>query len=190
MPQDEPLSVYLTFDDGPHPEITPYVLEQLKEYDAKASFFCIGKNVGLYPEVLERIREEGHTLGNHTQNHFNGWKTEDSVYIENIDAAAGLLPTRNFRPPYGRIRRSQARQLLSGDRPWRIYMWDIISGDFDRELTPEACLDNVIRHLRPGSIVVFHDSEKAFPRLRHALPGTLDHCRKMGWELKALPQYL
>ena len=182
-------SVFLTFDDGPHPDVTPFVLDQLKEHGAKASFFCIGKNVAEHPEIYHRIIQEGHTIGNHTQNHLNGWKQENHTYLNNILQASRYIDSRNYRPPYGRIRMSQVRRLSKGRKPWRIYMWDILSGDFDQELTPEQCLSNVISNLEPGSIVVFHDSVKAFPRLKYVLPEVLRYCKTKSWQLQALPSY-
>lgn len=186
MPETDVPTVYLTFDDGPHPEITLFVLDQLQQYEAKATFFCIGKNVAAHPEVYERILAEGHSTGNHTQNHLNGWKTKTSVYLDNIKEAETHIDSRKFRPPYGRISRAQAHMLTTAATPWKIYMWDVLSADFDRNITPQKCLENVLFHIRPGSIVVFHDSEKANERMSYALPRVLAHCRQQGWAMKAL----
>lgn len=180
--------MYLTFDDGPHPEATPFVLDQLHTAGAKATFFCIGKCVRDFPHIFKRIREEGHSIGNHTFNHVNGWKTDPQAYLEEIAAAGGLIPSRMFRPPYGRISGKAARRLLQGSDPWTIYMWSVLSGDFDRSLSPQKCRDQVLKYLSPGSLVVFHDSEKAWDRLRVALPATIEFCQKKGWALAALPQ--
>jgi len=186
MPETGKPAVYLTFDDGPHPAITPFVLEQLNQYDAKATFFCIGKNVVENPDVYRRIVDEGHAVGNHTQNHKNGWKTKTDEYLANIMEAAKHIDSRKFRPPYGRITRVQAHMLGKAREPWKIYMWDVLSADFDRKITPEKCLENVLFNLRPGSIVVFHDSEKANERMSYALPRVLAFCKEKGWEMKGL----
>lgn len=176
-------AVYLTFDDGPHPEATPFVLEQLKKYDAKATFFCIGKNVVEHPDIYQQILLEGHAVGNHTHNHLNGWNTGTDKYIANIKEAAGYIRSDLFRPPYGRISPFQVKQLK---QDYRIIMWDILSGDFDTDITGEACVQNVVFKLQPGSIVVFHDSSKAWDRMQYALPRVLEHCKRKGWKLEAI----
>lgn len=171
--------VYLTFDDGPHPEATPFVLDELKNYGAKATFFCVGKNLQLHPEIADRIISEGHSLGNHTFNHLNGWITNDDLYIENIEQTRSLIKGSNlFRPPYGKIKKSQIRRI----RPrYRIIMWNVLSFDFDKNTSPEQCFQNVITQVNPGSIVVFHDSAKAFNNLKKALPCTLQYLKKNGF---------
>lgn len=181
----EKKEVYLTFDDGPHPTITPFVLNCLKQYNAKATFFCIGKNVQQYPDVYQQVLDEGHTVGNHTYNHLNGWKTGDIHYIKNVVLAQQNINSKLFRPPYGRIAKSQVRELSP---IFKIIMWDVLSGDFDLNLSPQQCFDNVATNAAPGSIVVFHDSEKALPRLQIALPKTLDFLAKNGYEMKAIPE--
>jgi peptidoglycan/xylan/chitin deacetylase (PgdA/CDA1 family) len=186
LPEKEKI-IYLTFDDGPHPFATPFVLEQLKKYGAKASFFCVGNNVRLYPELTKQISEEGHCLGNHTMHHMNGWKVRDEEYIADVIAAAELLPTGWFRPPYGRIRQRQFRQLKQEFPSLQVMMWDVLSADFDQSLTGEVCSQNVIRHAGPGSVVVFHDSTRAWERLEIALPKVLDHFSKEGYVFRALP---
>ena len=188
MPAGDAPAVYLTFDDGPHPIITRFVLQQLKQYDAKATFFCIGKNVVDHPDIYKQILEAQHTVGNHTHNHLNGWHTKTDAYITNVQQAAKHINSRLFRPPYGRIKRSQAGRLLQAHPQWYIYMWDVLSGDFDTSITPERCTENVLNNIQPGSIVVFHDSEKAWPRMQHALPAVLAYCKQQNWQLKALPQ--
>jgi len=188
MPPERVPTVYLTFDDGPHPEATAFVLDQLQRAAAKGTFFCIGKNVREFPDVFNRIRAEGHSIGNHTFNHVNGWKTGPQAYLENVAQAAALIPSRMFRPPYGRISGKAARKMLQGSDPWTIYMWSILSGDFDRSLSPQKCRDQVLRHLAPGAMVVFHDSAKAWDRLRVALPATIEYCQEKGWALAGLPQ--
>jgi len=178
--------VYLTFDDGPIPIVTPFVLNILKEYQAKATFFCIGDNVRKHPDVFEQVKAAGHSIGNHTFNHLKGWKTENQIYLDNYLKADQLIPSNLFRPPYGRIKRSQIR-LLRAHRPdLQIVMWDVLSGDFDLKLSPEACLENVLRHVWPGSIVVFHDSLKAFDRLEYVLPRAMEEWSSKGWVFAGL----
>ncbi|PZF71390.1 polysaccharide deacetylase family protein [Taibaiella soli] len=181
IPKGNKPTVYLTFDDGPHPTITPFVLDRLQQHDAKATFFCIGKNVVEHPEVYQRILDEGHTVGNHTQNHKNGWKTDTDEYIRNIIEAAKHIDSKLFRPPYGRIKYPQAKFLLQANPPWKIIMWGVLSEDYDQQITPEQCLKNVLMHIEPGSIVVFHDSEKAWDRLSYALPRVLQFCKEKNW---------
>lgn len=181
-------SVYLTFDDGPHPAATRFVLDQLDHYNAKASFFCIGKNVALHPDLYKEIGSKGHTIGNHTHDHLNGWKTSLATYISNIFRAAKTIDSKAFRPPYGRITLSQVRALRRPKRSWNIYMWDVLSGDFDTTIDGAKCAENVISNIEPGSIVVFHDSDKAWERMSYALPLVLEHCKKMNWKIERLPQ--
>ena len=188
MPAGDEPAVYLTFDDGPNPTATTFVLDQLAKYDAKATFFCVGNNVTLHPNIYDRILAEGHTAGNHTYKHMNGWQKNNFAYLKDIADAAQVIRSRLFRPPYGRIKLSQAKKLIKAVPGWNIYMWDIITGDFDKNITPQACADNAIQHLRPGSIVVFHDSEKAWERMSFALPEVLAHCARQGWKMKALPK--
>lgn len=187
MPVGEEPAVYLTFDDGPHPVATSFVLAQLARVSARATFFCVGNNVSLHPELYAQLLNAGHATGNHTFDHINGWNTNNFTYIKNINAAAQVIQSRMFRPPYGRIKHSQARKLLRTIPSWKIYMWDILSGDFDKNISPQQCAENVLAHVKPGSIVVFHDSEKCFERMSFALPLVLDHCLKKGWKLNALP---
>ncbi|HXB08932.1 MAG TPA: polysaccharide deacetylase family protein [Puia sp.] len=178
--------LYLTFDDGPHPVATPFVLEELKKYGAGATFFCIGKNVQEYPQIYRRILMEGHRVGNHTQNHLNGWKTDDKKYLENIRDAARLIDSDLFRPPYGRIGTMQSALLRREPFNYRIIMWEVLSADFDPALGGERCMRNVIRYAKPGSIVVFHDSEKAWERLRVALPGVLEYFSGRGYRFESI----
>jgi peptidoglycan/xylan/chitin deacetylase (PgdA/CDA1 family) len=180
-------TIYLTFDDGPHPTATNFVLDQLKEYNAKASFFCIGKNVAEHPSIYQRIINEGHSVGNHTYHHTNGWKVNDETYLKDIADASNLIQSNLFRPPYGRIKKSQVKKLQNPDsRLQTIVMWDVLSGDFDTDLTGETCLGYVLYHTKPGSIIVFHDSEKAWDRMKFALPKVLEHFSREGYECKAL----
>ena len=178
--------LYLSFDDGPHPVATPFVLDELKKYDAKATFFCIGKNVEGYPQLYRRVLLEGHRVGNHTYDHLNGWKVDDKRYLENIRDAARLIDSDLFRPPYGRISAFQSSLLRSAPFNYKIIMWQVLSADFDRALTADRCARYVIRDARPGSIVVFHDSEKAFDRLRGALPAVLEHFSGLGYRFEAI----
>jgi peptidoglycan/xylan/chitin deacetylase (PgdA/CDA1 family) len=186
MPVDEK-KIYLSFDDGPHPVATPFVLDQLKEYGAKASFFCIGKNVLAYPDIFQRILQEGHTVGNHTQHHLNGWKLSNDEYMADIKDAQTHIHSTLFRPPYGRIKRSQLKQLQSQHPQWQTIMWDVLSADFDTNITEEACLAYVLYHTKPGSIVVFHDSTKAWDRMSYALPKVLAHFAAAGYTFAAIP---
>ncbi|MGD1845108.1 MAG: polysaccharide deacetylase family protein [Salibacteraceae bacterium] len=175
--------VYLTFDDGPIPEITPWVLEQLEQYNAKATFFCIGDNVRKHPEVYQQVIASGHTVGNHTFNHLNGWDTPKEEYLKNIAQCAELVESKLLRPPYGKITRAQIAALKTD---YRMIMWGVLSADFDQKITPKRCLNNVIQNVRNGSIVVFHDSLRAEKNLRYALPHTLEHFHQLGYTFAAL----
>lgn len=176
--------IYLSFDDGPHPTITNFVLDILKENGIKATFFCIGDNVLKYPETFERIVKEQHSIGNHTHNHLNGWKSDNIQYYKNILQAAKHIPSKLFRPPYGKIKPTQANYLLK--RGWRIIMWNSLSADFDTSIDGVTCFNNVISTMKNGSIVVFHDSEKAFDRMKIALPLLIQYCREQHYEIRAL----
>ena len=173
--------IYLTFDDGPHPEHTIFVLDELKKYNAKATFFCIGNNVRLFPDVYRRIIDEGHSIGNHTYQHLNGKKSKDTIYINDIAAAAKYIDSNLFRPPYGRIKKFQARLLQTMARPYKIIMWTVLSGDFDTSISKERCLENVLFKTNNGTIVVFHDSEKAAVKMRYALPAVLQSFTEKGY---------
>jgi len=172
--------LYLTFDDGPHAKATPFVLDELKKYNAKATFFCLGKNVKTHPEIYKRILDEGHAVGNHTFNHLNGWKTNNSEYIKNIAEAAKYIDSKLFRPPYGKISPfvSTALRLKLN---YKIIMWHILSGDFDEKLLPQKCAENVLLNAKPGSIIVFHDSTKAWERMSYAFPKILKHFASQGF---------
>ena len=180
--------IYLSFDDGPHPIATPFVLDELKKHHAKATFFCIGKNVVAEPVIYKRILEEGHTVGNHTYNHFNGWKTKDDVYLDDVREAGKFIDSIMFRPPYGKITSFQAKNINATLKKTfvKIIMWDVISGDFDNSLNGNQCLQNVILNTRKGSIVVFHDSEKAFSRLEFLLPAVLKFFESEGYRFERL----
>ena len=178
--------IFLTFDDGPIPDITESVLETLAHYKAKATFFCIGNNVQLHPDIFQMLLAQKHSIGNHTFNHMNGWKTEDAVYLDNIQQCDQALKvdTNLFRPPYGRIKKSQSK-VVKKER--QIVMWDVLSGDFSKEITQEVCLKKSIQYTRPGSIVLFHDSIKAAANMQYALPRFLDHFSNKGFSFEALP---
>lgn len=190
--------VYLTFDDGPTPEITEWTLAQLKSFDAKATFFCIGDNVRKFPEIFQKVINDNHSIGNHTFNHLNGWNTEMEVYIKNVElcnqemverrrqkAESSIttikdnLQTELFRPPYGKIKPSQSKILRK--QGYKIIMWDVISYDFDATISPEKCLENVLKNVQSGSIIVFHDSKKAFQNLEFVLPRTLQFLKENGF---------
>jgi peptidoglycan/xylan/chitin deacetylase (PgdA/CDA1 family) len=178
--------IYLTFDDGPIPIVTPFVLNILKQYQAKATFFCIGDNVIKNQDIFEEVKKDGHAIGNHTFNHLKGWITNNQTYLENFSQADKVLNTPLFRPPYGRIKRAQIKLLKNARPDLKIIMWDILSGDFDMSLKPEECLKNILKHTQDGSIIVFHDSVKAFPRLKHVLPLALEHWSKEGYNFLPL----
>lgn len=175
--------IYLTFDDGPHPTITPWVLQTLAQYHAKATFFCVGDNVRKFPETYAQILQAGHRTGNHTFNHVNGWRTKNRLYYKNIEMAASLIKSNLFRPPYGRITATQSRALKKN---YQIVMWDVLTCDFDKNLNVEVALDNCIRLTEEGSIVVFHDSEKAAANMMRMLPSMLSHFSEKGFTFDAL----
>lgn len=176
--------VFLTFDDGPTPEITEWTLEQLNRFDAKATFFCIGDNIEKYPKIFQKIIREGHAIGNHTFNHLKGWETENERYFENvkncdISIQKQNTETRLFRPPYGKIKPSQSKVLRKSG--YKIIMWDVISFDFDTSISKEECLENVLKNVRSGSVIVFHDSVKAEQNLKYVLPKTLEFLKEKGF---------
>lgn len=179
--------IYLSFDDGPHPQITPFVLATLKKYSAAATFFCIGDNVRKFPETYRQIIDEGHTVGNHTMHHLNGWKTTAEAYLEDVAKAKTYIHSGLFRPPYGRIKKSQLRQLSSDEHPLSTIMWSVLAGDWLTSITPEKCFEQVKNNIYPGCIVVFHDSEKAYERMQYALPQVLAHFSKLGYRFKSIP---
>ena len=178
--------LFLTFDDGPHPFATSFVLEQLNKYNSHATFFCIGKNVEQNFKIYSSVIEAGHSVGNHTYDHLNGWKTSDKKYLENIFKAKQIIDSNLFRPPYGRITKFQLAQLSADKYKMKTIMWSVLSGDFDSKLSPEICFLNVVRNAKPGSIIVFHDSEKSYEKLRIVLPRVLEHFSKKGFEFKKI----
>ena len=175
--------IYLTFDDGPTPEITEWTLTTLKKFNAKATFFCIGVNVVQYPEIFQQIISDGHAIGNHTHHHLNGWHTDKEAYFRNIKKCEEVVKSNLFRPPYGRIKKSQYK-LIKED--YKVIMWDVLSGDFDPKTSPEKCLNNVINNTTEGSVVVFHDSLKAADNLKYTLPKVLAHFAEQGYRFEKL----
>jgi len=182
---NEKNKVFLTFDDGPDPEVTPWVLDVLNRYKAKATFFCLGKNVEKYPELFQRIKEEGHAIGNHSYSHLDGWRTKNKGYFEDIERADKLIQSNLFRPPYGRIKPSQIRVLKE---KYKIIMWDVLSGDYSEKINGEKSAGNVLKWSRSGSIIVFHDIKQAFKNLKVALPRILDGFRKRGLNFEVINQ--
>lgn len=187
MPSKEKV-LYLSFDDGPHPVVTPWVLDQLKQYDAKATFFCIGNNVVQYNNLYQQIQTEGHAVGNHTFHHLNGWKTPVARYLADVKAAGRVISSKLFRPPYGKITAGQARGLKDAlkDEKAKVIMWDVLSADYDTRLSPVQCTTNVLKNTSAGSIIVFHDSEKAFQNLKYTLPVVLKHLQNEGYRFEEI----
>jgi peptidoglycan/xylan/chitin deacetylase (PgdA/CDA1 family) len=196
--------IFLTFDDGPIQEVTEFVLEELEKYQAKATFFCIGGNIEKYPNIFQKVVNQQHTIGNHTFNHLKGWDTEDKIYIDNfkkceeiIEDRFSMFDVRNsefehqtsniehrkFRPPFGRIKRSQAKEILKSHE---IVMWDVLTGDYDQSLSKERVLSKALQHTEQGSIVLFHDSIKASKNMMYALPRVLEHFSERGFIFKAI----
>lgn len=183
-------TIYLTFDDGPHPQITPFVLEELRKYNAKGTFFCIGSNVEQYREIYDEILQQGHGVGNHTQDHLNGWIVSDEDYLINILQAQKHIESNLFRPPYGRIKKRQAALLRKLFPQMKIIMWNVVSADFDTNINSEKCTRNVLKHAKSGSMLVFHDSEKAFPRLQKTLPVVMKELSERGFVFEKIPEIL
>lgn len=181
LPADD--AIFLTFDDGPTPQVTDWVLEQLDKYNAKATFFCIGKNAELHPEILERVRSRGHSIGNHTYSHNKGWQMGCERYVEDVDLGNTFLKSNLVRPPYGRATRAQIRRL---SERYHLIMWDILSRDYSKVVSPQRCVREVVPHLRAGSIVVFHDSVKASNNLYYALPIVLEAIKEKGLQCRAI----
>ncbi|RXR20591.1 polysaccharide deacetylase family protein [Flavobacterium amnicola] len=183
-------NIYLTFDDGPTPEITEWVLDLLKQNEIKATFFCIGKNIEQNPELFKNLLQEGHVIGNHTFNHVNGWKTSTENYLKNAAECEGEISKLNteksllFRPPYGKIKPSQSKKIR--DLGFKIIMWDILTADFDASISPEKCFENATKKVESGSIIVFHDSKKAFENMKHALPKAIEYYKRKGFTFETL----
>lgn len=180
---DAQQEIYFTFDDGPTPGVTEDALNLLSRFNAKATFFCLGKNAEAHPGIMRRIVAEGHAVGNHTYNHPDGWKTPHMEYLRNVVQAKRTIDSTLFRPPYGRITPAQVNALKN---QFTLVMWDVLSADFDAANTPEACLENVVRNVSPGSIVVFHDSVKARRNMLYALEGSLEQLSSAGYIFRAL----
>ncbi len=188
--------IYLTFDDGPTPIVTDWTLDVLKQYNASATFFCIGKNVDAHPLIFKRIASEGHSIGNHTYNHLKGWKTNTKNYLKDIDEAQEVLNNQIqnsefriqnlFRPPYGQIRPKQAKQLIN--LGYKVIMWNVLAKDWDASISEEKCLENVVSNTSSGDIIVFHDSIKAKKNLQYALPKVLEYFSEKGFEFKRIPE--
>lgn len=178
-------TLYLTFDDGPHPTITPWVLECLAKYNAKATFFCLGKNVKKFPRVYQEIIANGHQVGNHTQHHLRGWTTTCENYIADVEQCNKLVTSPLFRPPYGRITPKQIKRLKPS---YKIIMWDVLSWDFNSNIKKDVCAKNVIKNSKEGSIIVFHDNSNAETNLKYALPKVLEHFSNLGYQFKAIPK--
>jgi len=176
-------SIYLTFDDGPTPDITEWVLEELRKYSARATFFVLGKNAIIYPDILKRINEDGHLLGNHTYSHKDGWETNCNDYIKDIELCNNIIHSKFFRPPYGRITPNQVKVLKNA---YNIVMWSILSLDYDVSIDREKYLKKLLYHTKSGSIVVFHDSVKAYNNLRFMLPPFLEFYSYMGYKFEVL----
>ena len=177
VPSNSNKVCYLTFDDGPRPEVTPWVLDLLDKYNAKATFFCIGKNVEMFPELFEEVKRRGHAVGNHSYSHVKGWGMKTGDYVRDIDIAGDMIKSNLFRPPYARIGPNQARVL---NERYHHIMWNIISRDYNRNLSGDACARNVIPYLEPGAIIVFHDSIKCSRNLFEALPQVLEAIKEKG----------
>ena len=176
--------LYLTFDDGPTPEITPWVLEQLKFYNAKATFFCIGSNIKKYPEIFKAITDEGHAVGNHTYNHLKGWKHKTKAYLEDVSKTKTLIDSNLFRPPYGKLKNKQAKRLQQ--LGYKIIMWDVLSFDWDASISEEECFENIVNSAKKGSIIVMHDSVKAERNLKAVLPKVLEYYNDKRYTFKSI----
>lgn len=176
--------IYLTFDDGPTSGITNWVLDVLDEFNAKATFFCIGKNVEKHPEIFKQITAQGHTIGNHTYNHIKGWKTKTKDYLNNVEKASKLTSSKLFRAPYGQIKPKQGKKIMS--LGYKVVMWNVLPFDWDHQVSEDTCLNNVISSTKNGSIIVFHDSVKASKNMKFCLPKVLDYFSKRGYNFKSI----
>ena len=183
LPTETP-TLFLTFDDGPIPDVTPSVCEILDEFNAKATFFCVGENVKKHPHIYQLLIEKGHSCGNHTFNHLDGWKTTNRSYFRNLVEASKFIDSDLYRPPYGKITMSQSKLI---NKKYRIIMWDVLSGDFDPKVDLDKCVQNVIKNAKDGSIIVFHDSIKAAKTMLHTLPIILKHFSDLSFKFEAIP---
>ena len=175
--------LFLTFDDGPDPDITPWVLSVLKDFNAKATFFCIGNKVEKHPGIYQQILNDGHSVGNHTYSHIKGWSTASKDYLEDVSKAENFIKSNLFRPPYGRIRPHQLRKIK---KDYKIIMWDVLCRDYDEKVSNKECLDNAIEYAESGSIVVFHDTPQAESNLRYVLPKVLKHFTDEGFVFNSI----
>jgi len=171
--------VYITFDDGPIPESTPWTLALLKEKGIKASFFCVGDNVRKYPDLYQNILDDRHAVGNHTHNHLRGFTNQTQSYVDNVKLASQYIHSKLFRPPYGMIKRLQAKKLL---KDYKIIMWDVLSEDYRQDITPESCFKAMLKNIRPGSIILFHNHIKSETNMRYALPRLIDELKTQGYK--------
>ena len=169
--------VLLTFDDGPTPELTTYILHELKKHNVKAVFFCVGENVKKYPTLYQQILNDGHLVGNHTMNHLNAWKTKDDEYLKNTQEASRYIKSNLFRPPYGKLSKRKIKLLQS--KNYKIMMWSVLTGDFDAKLTKEKCLRNTLRSLKKNSIVVLHDNVKSTNNMKFVLEYLLENKKQL-----------
>jgi peptidoglycan-N-acetylglucosamine deacetylase len=176
-------SVFLTFDDGPDPQTTPVILEILDKFKARATFFCLGKNVEQHPSLFDSLKKSGHTTGNHTFSHLNGWKSHTKDYLSDIERSDSIIASPFFRPPYGRMKPSQIKILR---KKYLIVMWSILSGDFDMNTSPEKCLQNSLHLIKPGSVIVFHDSQKAIQKVTIVLPEFIKRISDLGFSFDPL----
>jgi len=175
--------LYLTFDDGPTKSVTDWVLDTLDAYNAKATFFCVGENVNTYPELYLKLKKKGHSIGNHSYNHLKGTKTNTSIYLKNISEANNIINSKLLRPPYGSMKINQYKILIKN---YKIIMWSVLAGDFDKKIDGNKCANIVIKNSKKGSIIVFHDSKKAYPKLKIALPKVLEHYSKLGYKFESI----
>jgi peptidoglycan-N-acetylglucosamine deacetylase len=182
LPEDDK-SIYLTFDDGPEPGITDFVLKELQKYNASATFFCVGENVKKHPALFQEIVSKGHSVGNHTYNHLNGWKSRPKEYLINISKCSETFDSNLFRPPYGKLPLFNNKTLLNR---YKIIMWDVLTHDYDIKVSREKCLSNATSNIKPGSIIVFHDSLKAWKNLQYALPRSLEFFSTNGFKFKKI----
>jgi peptidoglycan/xylan/chitin deacetylase (PgdA/CDA1 family) len=183
LPSDSKV-VYLTFDDGPTPEVTEEVLQILENYQAKATFFCIGKNIEQHPELFKLVQTKAHHIGSHTYSHLNGWKSKPTDYLNDYHKGRELAQSNLFRPPYGRLLLKPLQIIQKQDK---VIMWDILSKDYNESLTPETVLNNILRNIKPGAIIVFHDSEKAKKNVLAVLPQLLQNLKQQGYAMEAIP---
>ena len=179
-------NIYLTFDDGPTPGVTEWVLDTLKKYNAQATFFCIGKNVAAHPEIYQRVIDEGHQVGNHSFNHVNGWKNTSSTYVHDVKQCAELVESKLFRPPYGKISPTQIKALK---KDFKIIMWSVLSKDFHPGTSKEKSLKITLKQLKKGDIIILHDSVKAEENMKYVLEKLLIYAQEKGWKCKKLSDF-